>query len=110
MGRPVRASRHTSAASLVPTNSRWPRIATPRFTTSVSPGLRTFCWRVYRQICRPVRASIAVTVRVLPPLVPYITPSTTSGVLSLMVSPGTGADHAARSRATFAVSMLVSGE
>ena len=65
---------------------------------------------MYRQICRPVRASIAVTVRVLPPLVAYITPSTTSGVLSLALSPGTGADHAARSLATFVGLMLVSAE
>ena len=57
-----------------------------------------------------VNASIAVTVRGLPPLVPYMTPSTTSGVLSLTVSPGTGADHAARNCATLAGVMLDSGE
>ena len=62
---------------------------------SVSPGLRTFCGRTNRQICRPVRASIAVTVRRAPPLVIHH-PSTTSGVPSLTLSPGTGADHAAR--------------
>lgn len=63
-----------------------------------------------RQICRPVRASIAVTVRGLPPLVPYMTPSTTSGVLSLTVSPGTIADHAARNCATLAGVMLERAE
>ena len=42
-----------SAASSVPTNSRLPRIATPRLNGLISYGFLTFCGRVYRQICRP---------------------------------------------------------
>ena len=85
-------------------------MATPRLWTSVSYGLRTFCGRVNRQICRPVRASSATTVRGSPSVVTYITPSTTSGVLSLTFPPGIGIDHAARSRPTLLESMPFSGE
>jgi hypothetical protein len=65
----------------------------------ISFGLRAFCARWYRQICRPVSASSATTV---PggPLV-YITPSTTSGVASRTELPGSCRAHAAWSRFTF---------
>ena len=52
----------------------------------------SFCFRVYRQICRPVRASSATTT---PGCVVYMTPSTTSGVASRTASPGIGNVHAA---------------
>ena len=104
---PVLASMATSAASSVPTNSRWPSTATPRLKGLISCGLFASAPACVSPDLAP-RSCVEATTT--PGSVVYITPSTTNGVACKTESPGMASVHAACSRFTLPVSICFNAE